>query len=69
MDKAREKMGKKRSLFKAKTKGKVFVLRTKKALVSLKNKSKIKDSDTDIIFDSTIGKTDSLFVNKPSQIS
>jgi len=56
MDRARKKLGKKRSLYKIKAKKKVGVLHAKK--------KKIKDLNPDIIFDSTVGKTDTLFVNK-----
>jgi len=70
MDRARKKLGKKRSLYKIKAKKKVGVLRTKKPSFAKgygRAKRKIRDLNPDIIFDSTIGKIDSLFVNKPEQ--
>ena len=49
----------------SKTKRKVGVLYAKKTFGKLKGRKKIKDLNTDIIFDSTVGKTDTLFVDKP----
>jgi len=60
-------IGKKR--LKIKTKKRVGILRAKKTLRQTQGKNKIKDSNPDIIFDSTIGETNTLFVSKPSQIS
>ena len=49
----------------SKTKRKVGVLHTKKTLRQAQHKRKAKDANPDIIFDSTVGKTDTLFVDKP----